>query len=86
MEISALMEAKEKPRPPFDPKAFLAKADGGRTITNLHERQRVFAQADPADSIFIYPKRKDHADGRIHTGQRSSRRHFGRGGLLWRRR
>jgi CRP-like cAMP-binding protein len=58
MEISAHMEAKEKPRPPFDPKAFLAKADGGRTITNLHERQRVFSQADPADSIFYIQKGK----------------------------
>src|ERR1035438_8315289 len=33
----------------------------------------------------LYPKRKDQADGRIHTGQRSGRRHFGGGGLLWRK-
>src|SRR5713101_3606116 len=49
---------KEKPRPPFDPKVFLAKADGGKTITNYHERQVVFSQADPADSIFYIQQGK----------------------------
>ncbi len=49
---------KEKPRPPFDPKLFLAKADGGKTITNYHERQVVFSQADPADSIFYIQQGK----------------------------
>ena len=52
------METKEKPRPPFDAKAFLAKADGGRTITDYHARQIVFSQADPADSIFYIQKGK----------------------------
>jgi CRP-like cAMP-binding protein len=52
------MKAKEKPRPPFDPKAFLAKADGGKTMTNYQEKQAVFSQADPADSIFYIHKGK----------------------------
>jgi CRP/FNR family cyclic AMP-dependent transcriptional regulator len=52
------MKRKEKPRPPFDPKAFLAKADGGRTITNYRERQIVFSQADPADSVFYIQEGK----------------------------
>jgi CRP-like cAMP-binding protein len=52
------MKAKEKPRPPFDPKAFLAKADGGKTMTNYQEKQIVFSQADPADSIFYIHKGK----------------------------
>jgi CRP/FNR family cyclic AMP-dependent transcriptional regulator len=52
------MKAKEKPKPPFDPKAFLAKADGGRAMTNYREKQIVFSQADPADSIFYIHKGK----------------------------
>jgi CRP/FNR family transcriptional regulator, cyclic AMP receptor protein len=36
----------------FDPQAFLAKVADGQTVTNYAERQAVFAQGDPADSIF----------------------------------
>ena len=50
------MEPAEKPS--FDPKAFLAKANGGKTITNYPERQIIFSQADPADSIFYIQKGK----------------------------
>jgi len=52
------MKTKERPRPPFDPKAFLAKAGGGKAITNYHERQVVFSQSDPADSIFFVQEGK----------------------------
>jgi CRP-like cAMP-binding protein len=37
---------------PFDPKSFLAKADGGRTILKFGMNQIVFAQGDPADCVF----------------------------------
>jgi len=37
---------------PFDPKAFLAKADGGRSISTYGEGQTIFAQGDVADAIF----------------------------------
>jgi CRP-like cAMP-binding protein len=43
---------KSKTKPPFDPKAFLAKADGGRTISKYQMNQLVFSQGDPADSVF----------------------------------
>jgi len=36
----------------FDPKAFLAKANGGRTISTYRINQTVFSQGDPADSVF----------------------------------
>jgi CRP/FNR family cyclic AMP-dependent transcriptional regulator len=52
------MKTREKSRPPFDPKAFLAKADGRKTMTNYQEKQIVFSQADPADSIFYIQKGK----------------------------
>jgi CRP/FNR family cyclic AMP-dependent transcriptional regulator len=36
----------------FDPEAFLAKADGGVTISKYGKGQVVFSQGDPADSVF----------------------------------
>lgn len=43
---------KSKVQRPFDPKVFLSKADGGRTISTYKKNQVVFAQGDPADSVF----------------------------------
>ena len=40
-----------KSRAKFDPEAFLAKADGGVTISKYRKGQVVFAQGDPADSV-----------------------------------
>jgi CRP/FNR family transcriptional regulator, cyclic AMP receptor protein len=37
---------------PFDPKAFLAKADGGRRIAKYRMNQTIFSQGDLADSVF----------------------------------
>ena len=42
----------KKSKPKFDPEAFLAKADGGVTISKYRKGQVVFAQGDPADSVF----------------------------------
>ena len=33
---------------PFDPKVFLSKVDGGRTISSYRKDQIVYAQGDPA--------------------------------------
>jgi CRP/FNR family cyclic AMP-dependent transcriptional regulator len=44
--------AKIKARKPFDPKVFLSKANGGRTIAKYQKNQIVFAQGDLADSVF----------------------------------
>jgi CRP-like cAMP-binding protein len=43
---------KSNAKPPFDPKAFLAKANGERTISKYQLNQVVFSQGDPADSVF----------------------------------
>jgi len=37
---------------PFDPKAFLSKVNGGRTISEYRKNQIVYRQGDPADSVF----------------------------------
>jgi CRP/FNR family transcriptional regulator, cyclic AMP receptor protein len=42
----------EKNKLPFDPKAFLAKINGGRTLSEYRKNQVVFRQGDPADSVF----------------------------------
>jgi CRP-like cAMP-binding protein len=43
---------KRKAKPPFDPKVFLAKVNGGLGIRNYRKDQIVYRQGDPADSVF----------------------------------
>jgi CRP/FNR family transcriptional regulator, cyclic AMP receptor protein len=43
---------KNKTKPPFDPKAFLAKADRGRTVSQYRKNQIIFSQGDLADAVF----------------------------------
>ena len=43
---------KSEPRPTFDPKVFLTKVNGGRTISEYPINQIIFAQGSPADSVF----------------------------------
>jgi CRP/FNR family cyclic AMP-dependent transcriptional regulator len=38
---------------PFDPKEFLSKVNGGRTVSEYQNGQSVFEQGDPADSVFF---------------------------------
>src|SRR6202140_2452543 len=43
---------KRKGKLPFDPKVFLSKVDGGRTISDYRKDQNVYRQGDPADAVF----------------------------------
>ncbi|MGH9437488.1 MAG: Crp/Fnr family transcriptional regulator [Terriglobia bacterium] len=36
----------------FDPEAFLAKINGGKTVSEYTDKHVVFTQGDPADSVF----------------------------------
>jgi CRP/FNR family transcriptional regulator, cyclic AMP receptor protein len=47
---------KSKTHPAFDPKAFLAKVDGGRTILKSRDGQIIFSQGEPADAVFYIQK------------------------------
>jgi CRP/FNR family transcriptional regulator, cyclic AMP receptor protein len=38
---------------PFDPKVFLSKINGGRTISDYQNIQVAYTQGDPADSVFF---------------------------------
>jgi CRP-like cAMP-binding protein len=52
------MKPKRKPKPAFDLKVFLSKANGGRTMADYDENQVIFSQGDPADAIFYIHKGK----------------------------
>src|ERR1700734_4537414 len=41
-----------KAKPPFDPKTFLSKVNGGRAIAEYGKDQVVFRQGDPSDAVF----------------------------------
>ena len=47
-----------KGKPLFDPRAFLAKAGGGRTVSTYKKHQTVFSQGDAADAVFYIQKGK----------------------------
>ena len=49
---------KRERKPVFDPKAFLAKADGGRTISQYRKDQVIFSQGAEADSVFYIQQGK----------------------------
>jgi CRP-like cAMP-binding protein len=42
----------KKQKLPFDPKAFLSKVNGGRTVAEYHKNQFVYRQGGPADAVF----------------------------------
>jgi CRP-like cAMP-binding protein len=42
----------KKPKSVFDPRVFLATADGGRTISNYPKDDVIFLQGDRADAVF----------------------------------
>jgi len=49
---------KRKEKQVFDPKAFLGKADKGRSLGDYPKNQKAFLQGDPADAIFYIQKGK----------------------------
>jgi CRP/FNR family transcriptional regulator, cyclic AMP receptor protein len=50
--------AAKKSKSQFDPRAFLAKADGGVTISKYSKGQVVFTQGELADSVFYIQEGK----------------------------
>jgi CRP-like cAMP-binding protein len=47
-----------KKKPPFDPKAFLTKVNGGRTQSKYRKDQIIYQQGDAADSVFYVQRGK----------------------------
>ena len=48
--------AKRVKKVPFDPKAFLATSNGGRTLSKYRTDKAIFSQGDPADAVFYIQK------------------------------
>ena len=44
---------KRKRKSPFDPKVFLSKVNGGRSIADYRKDQIIYSQGDPASSVFF---------------------------------
>jgi CRP-like cAMP-binding protein len=44
---------KRRGKLPFDPKVFLSKVNGGRTISEYGKDQDVYRQGEPSDSVFF---------------------------------
>ena len=44
---------KRKRKLPFDPKVFLSKVNGGRSIADYRKDQIIYSQGDPASSVFF---------------------------------
>jgi CRP/FNR family cyclic AMP-dependent transcriptional regulator len=47
---------KKAKKVPFDPKLFLATANGGRTLSKYRTDKVIFSQGDPADAVFYIQK------------------------------
>jgi CRP/FNR family cyclic AMP-dependent transcriptional regulator len=47
---------KKAKKVPFDPKAFLATVDSGRTLSKYRTGKVIFSQGDPADAVFYIQK------------------------------
>ena len=43
---------KRQKKAPFDPKVFLSKVNGGRTVSKYRKNQVVYRQGEPADAVF----------------------------------
>ena len=63
------MKSREKPKRAFDPRVFLIKANGGRTIAHYDESAMVFSQGDPADAIFYIQEGKVKLTGLSKQGK-----------------
>ena len=59
----------KKSKSQFDPRAFLAKGDGGVTVSIYRRGQIVFTQGDPADCLFFIQEGKVKVTVVSHQGK-----------------
>ena len=75
---------KRKKKLSFDPHAFLAKVNGGQSVSYYKKNKIVFAQGSPADVVFYIQKGKVNRRS-LPAGEGSGDRNSGGGRFLWRR-
>ena len=63
----------------FDPQVFLAKVNGGRSISNYRKDQTVYTQGAPADSVFYIQSGKVRKTVLSEQGKEAVVAHFGTG-------
>jgi CRP/FNR family transcriptional regulator, cyclic AMP receptor protein len=57
---------------PFNPKTFLATAGTGRTLVSFGKGQTIYAQGDPADSLFVIQKGEVKLSVRSQSGKEAA--------------
>ena len=55
----------------FDPRAFLGRAEAGKTIEKYQKNQKIFNQGDIADSVFLFKKARSRS--RFHPSKARKR-------------
>jgi CRP/FNR family cyclic AMP-dependent transcriptional regulator len=75
---------KRKKKVPFDPKVFLAKVNGGRTVTDYRKNQIVFTQGEPSDSVFYIQSGKVKKTVVSEQGKEAVVALLGTGDFFWR--
>jgi len=60
---------RRKKKPVFDPKAFLAKANGGRSLSTYRKRQIIYRQGETADSVFYIQSGEVKVTALSHQGK-----------------
>jgi CRP-like cAMP-binding protein len=62
----------EKTSPPFDPAVYLAQAGIGRRIVEFKEKQHLYSQGDPADSLFYLQSGRAKLTVVSHNGKEAT--------------
>jgi CRP-like cAMP-binding protein len=62
----------EKTSPPFDPAVYLAHAGIGRRIVEFKEKQHLYSQGDPADSLFYLQSGRAKLTVVSHNGKEAT--------------
>ena len=60
---------RRKKKAVFDPKAFLAKANGGRSLSTYRKRQIIYRQGETADSVFYIQSGEVKVTALSHQGK-----------------
>jgi Cyclic nucleotide-binding domain len=76
---------KRKKKVPFDPKVFLSKVNGGRTVTDYRKNQIVYTQGEPSDSVFYIQSGKVKKTVVSEQGKEAVVALLGTGVFFWRR-
>jgi hypothetical protein len=66
---------KKAKKVPFDPKVFLATANGGRTLSKYRTDKAIFSQGDPADAVFYIQRVRSRSLSFPSKGRKPSLRY-----------